>query len=274
MTVDGKTPGRTASTRGRNDCTAVIWSYLVRILFLGRPTRSFGRADVRASLGRHRTFSDEIAAANYLRAGNRDDGHGLGLAGLESHGRSRGDVETHAVGPFAIEHECAIGLDEVIVAPDLNRPIAGVGDLKTDALAPVVRDDLALAREDLARHAVRRGRPARARCNRRRHGQETSVERELEVPVLRDNRMMHGHELRAIGERAFHLDFVHELGHPVHHVRAAEELPPDVHQLGDRPAVADEFENLGRDERHRFGLVQAHATREAFLCQRAGLMQR
>ena len=38
-------------------------------------------------------------------------------------------------------------------------------------------------------------------------------------------------------------------------------------------AIADEFKNLRCNERHRFGLIQAHATREPFLRQCAGLVQ-
>ena len=44
--------------------------------------------------------------------------------------------------------------------------------------------------------------------------------------------------------------------------------------LGDGTAVADELENLRGDERHRFGMVQAHAAGEPLLCEYAGLMKR
>ena len=51
----------------------------------------------------------------------------LRLARLEAHRGAGRNVEPHAVGGAAIEHERAVGLDEVIVAADLNRPIAAVG---------------------------------------------------------------------------------------------------------------------------------------------------
>ena len=52
--------------------------------------------------------------------------------------------------------------------------------------------------------------------------------------MLGDDRMVHRHELGAVGERAFDLHFVHQFRHAVHHLGAAEELAAEIHQLGDR----------------------------------------
>ena len=55
---------------------------------------------------------------------------------------------------------------------------------------------------------------------------------------------------------------------------AAEQLPAEVHQLGDRAAVADELEELRRDQRDRLGVVQPQAARQALLREEAGLVER
>src|SRR5258708_8621086 len=61
--------------------------------------------------------------------------HGARLAGLEAHGGAGGDVEAHTLGPLAVEPESLVGLEEMIVAANLDRPVAGVGDLQRDRVA-------------------------------------------------------------------------------------------------------------------------------------------
>ena len=67
------------------------------------------------------------------------------LAGLEAHGGAGGDVEPHALGALAVEVQRRVGLEEMIVAADLDRPVAGVGDLEGDRVAARVELDLARA---------------------------------------------------------------------------------------------------------------------------------
>ena len=55
------------------------------------------------------------------------------------------------------------------------------------------------------------------------------------------------------------------LGHAVHHLAAAEQLLAEIHQLGDRAAVADQLEQLRRDQRDRLGIVEPQAAREPLL---------
>ena len=55
--------------------------------------------------------------------------HGARLAGLEAHGGAGGDVEPHALCALAVELQRVVGLEEMIVAADLDRTVAGVGDL-------------------------------------------------------------------------------------------------------------------------------------------------
>ena len=50
---------------------------------------------------------------------------------------------------------------------------------------------------------------------------------------------MHGHELRAVGKRAFNLHVVDHLRHARHDLIAAEKLFSEVHQLGHALPVAN-----------------------------------
>src|SRR5258708_34367399 len=48
------------------------------------------------------------------------------FSGLKAHGGAGGNVQSHPARRLPIEHESAINFKKVIVAADLNRPIAGV----------------------------------------------------------------------------------------------------------------------------------------------------
>ena len=48
---------------------------------------------------------------------------------------------------------------------------------------------------------------------------------------------------------------------------------PDVHQLGDAVAVANELEELRGDERHRLGVVQTETARESLLREDTGTVE-
>jgi len=64
------------------------------------------------------------------------------------------------------------------------------------------------------------------------------------------------HELAAVRERRLHLDLVHELRDPFHHVVAAEHVTPRGHQLGDRAALAGPLDHPAREQRDGLGLVE------------------
>src|SRR4029453_2697432 len=71
--------------------------------------------------------------------------------------------------------------------------------------------------------------------------------------------MVNGHQLGSVGEGPLDLDLVEHLGHAVHHIAAREDGGPERHQVGDRTPVADPFQDLGGDQRHRLGIVQLEA---------------
>ena len=68
--------------------------------------------------------------------------------------------------------------------------------------------------------------------------------------------MVDGDELGAVRERALDLHLVDHLGDAVGDVGPAEQLAPEIHQLGHRAAVADELEDLRRDERDRLRMIE------------------
>src|SRR5215471_6385669 len=224
-----------------------------------------------------------VAATDDTSTGDRDERDGLRFAGLESHGRAGGDVETHAVRRVPVEHESRVRLDEVVMTADLDRPVAAVRDRQPRDVASLVDDDFAGRAEDLARFV----RPAGAgrdtsRCDCHGcsvrlapdgHRQKASVQRQLQIAALGNDGVVDCHELGAVGERAFDLHFVHQFGHAVHDLVASEQLPAQIHQLGDAAAVADEFEDLGGDQGDSLRVIQPQPAGEPFLCEKPGLMK-
>ncbi len=99
------------------------------------------------------------------------------------------------------------------------------------------------------------------------------MEREREITVRERDRVMHGDELRAIGEGALDLHLVDHLRHALLHLRAAEDATAEVHEPRDRAAVPDELEQLGGEERDGLGVVEAQPAREALLREETGAVQ-
>src|SRR5690242_17010105 len=88
-------------------------------------------------------------AVDRALADERDERHLAALARLEAHRRAGRDVETHAAGFLALEMERRVGLEEMIMRADLDRPVAGVGHSQCHGLAAGVERDLALFDEHL-----------------------------------------------------------------------------------------------------------------------------
>src|SRR5256885_4170387 len=85
---------------------------------------------------------------------------------------------------------------------------------------------------------------------------------------------MDRHELAAVGKGALNLHLDDHLGNVVHDVGTAKKLTAEIHQLGYRSAVSNEFQNLRGDQRDRFGIVQAKTAGETLLCDNSRLMKR
>src|SRR6056297_3077144 len=84
-----------------------------------------------------------VEAPDLALAAVGNEGDLAALAGLEADGRARRDVEPHAAGLVTVEGEGLVGLEEVVVAADLDRPVAGIGDLEGDGGLALVEDEVA-----------------------------------------------------------------------------------------------------------------------------------
>jgi hypothetical protein len=75
------------------------------------------------------------------------NGHELnrfGFARLEADGCPRRNVEALAVSPGSVEAKRRVRFDEVIMAPDLNWPIAKIRDRQGDRFAARIQFDIAV----------------------------------------------------------------------------------------------------------------------------------
>src|SRR5882672_3132004 len=95
----------------------------------GESTDARGRCERLASARAIELAADEaVAARDDPVADERHEVDVAGVAGLEADGGARGDVEPLPVGGEAIESESAVRFSEVVMRPDLDRPITGVRD--------------------------------------------------------------------------------------------------------------------------------------------------
>jgi hypothetical protein len=74
------------------------------------------------------------------------------LTGLETHGSSCRDIQPAAQGELSLKGEGRVALREMIMTSNLDRPVAGVGDLKGDGDAVIVEYDVTAGRNDFARN--------------------------------------------------------------------------------------------------------------------------
>src|SRR5688572_3477199 len=98
-------------------------------------------------------------------AAKRHQRHVAFLARLEADRCSGGYVQTHAARLLPVEAERLVGLEEMVVAADLDWAIARIGDLQRDRRQTAVELDHAFAGDDFTwDHAF--SPPRRAICRR------------------------------------------------------------------------------------------------------------
>src|SRR5258708_24077007 len=101
------------------------------------------------------TVHQAVEAAHNAPATQRDQSDGALLAWVEADGRPRWNVEAKAPRGLAAEAQRAIDFEKMEVGADLDRSIAGVGDINIYSLAASIQGDLSLRRNDLAgRHGI------------------------------------------------------------------------------------------------------------------------
>ena len=180
-------------------------------------------------------------AVDRALAGERDQLHVAGLAGLEAHRGAGGDVEPHAARLLAVELQRRIGLEEMIVRADLDRPVAGIGDRQRHRLAAGIEFDLAVLDE------VRRGSllsvPRRnpINCRIRAWPPRNAIHRIGSCTVT---------SLVPSGNVASTWMSWIISAMPSMHLRAGDDLRAGLHQLGDGAAVARALDDeIGDDAR-------------------------
>src|SRR6185436_52180 len=99
-----------------------------------------------------------------FRAAQLNQLHGAFLSGLEAHRSARRNIEPESPDGAAIEFQCFIGLEKVVVGSHLNGAVTTVGHFQGDCLATDVDLDLAVFCFDLTwnhryslKHLHRRG---------------------------------------------------------------------------------------------------------------------
>ena len=102
--------------RARVDCLALVGEILLGDVLESRRAAGF----IDWSVGQ------VVAAADDPVAGNVDQVDRTRFSGFESHGGARGDVQPLAIGGVAVEREAGVGLDEVVMAADLDGAVAEV----------------------------------------------------------------------------------------------------------------------------------------------------
>src|SRR5262245_60779036 len=76
------------------------------------------------------------------------------------------------------------------------------------------------------------------------------------IAVSLSDRLVHRHELGAVGKRRLDLNLMDHLGNAVHHLLAREHVGAGFHQLGDGPAVARALDDEVGDQRHRLRVIE------------------
>src|SRR4051812_33756834 len=84
------------------------------------------------------------------------------------------------------------------------------------------------------------------------------------------DRLVDGHALGAVRERAFDLDLGDHFRDALHDGVRCEDRRADAHDLGDRFAVADQLEDFRGDESDRFRVIQLEAAGAALAREFAG----
>ena len=155
----------------------------------------------------------------------------------------------HAEGRIAVELERFVGLEEMIVAADLHRAVAGIGHPDAGLTPSGIQLDFALGGDDFTGpHLIGFG----------------------NLLLARADRVMHGHQLGAVGKHALDLDHRHHIAHAWHNIVAVQDRRAEADEIGDRAPVARALENFIADIGNGFGVVELEAARAALAGQFGG----
>jgi hypothetical protein len=109
---------------------------------------------VRSPRWRQRTHDLLVEAIDQACAPIRNQPHLASLAGLESHRGSRGYIQATPASGLSIECQGCIGLREMVMTSNLDRPVTRVGNSERDCDRARVQDDLTRRGEHFSRNHV------------------------------------------------------------------------------------------------------------------------
>src|SRR5215510_1952227 len=126
-----------------------ICAYSARLILRGMPVTSMILGCWYLRQCSHDGLVEPIKQARALVG---DQANFAGEARLEAHSCSRRNVQAIPKRSLSIKSEGRVGLSEMIMAADLNRSVACVGDTERYGRPILVQDDLASRRKNLARY--------------------------------------------------------------------------------------------------------------------------
>ena len=91
-----------------------------------------------------------VEAVNQATAGERDQPNFTGQTGLETHSRSSRNVQAMSKSSLPVEGESRVAFSKMIVAADLDRSVACIGNRKRNICPILVQNDLAGSWKNLA----------------------------------------------------------------------------------------------------------------------------
>lgn len=162
-------------------------------------------------------------------AGVGNQSHLTGLSRLETHGRARRNVEAKPAGFFAIEPECFVGFEKMIVGAHLDWSVTNVFNAQGDGFAAVVQSDIAGGWEQFSG--------------------------DQDGPLSADW-VVYGHKFGAIRKGGLHLDLVKHFSYALHHLIVAEDRRALLHQIGDTVPVAGTLRDEIADQRDGLRIVE------------------
>mmetsp|Transcript_1945 Transcript_1945/g.3984 ORF Transcript_1945/g.3984 Transcript_1945/m.3984 type:complete len:332 (+) Transcript_1945:924-1919(+) len=260
-----------------------------------------------------RSVGEAVAADDVAIASDVDEGDRFGFSRFESDGGAGGDVETPSQGELAVEQQGGVGFQKGVVGSHLDGAVARVGHGDFDQVGRpgrVAAAAVVIVGSGVDFDGGQRGRHQDLTRNeglvlvflpafplflptknaQLRHGQETPLQRQGQIPVLPPDRIVHRQQLRPVGKRRLHLHLSHHGRHSGQDLIPSQESRAHGHEVrhgalpakddgGVAPAearglpVPDHLHHLHGDEGLRFGDVEFQSPRQAVLGQAPGVVE-
>src|SRR5262245_42795586 len=150
----------------------------------------------------------------------------------------------------------------MIMAADLNRPVARVGDWTRDGGSVLVQDDLARCWKNLARYHVclrYLAKTASGETSATVNARQIGIDRIIGSLA---NWIVNGNELGAVGKRRFHLHLADHFADAFHDLSTGQYFAACGHELANRLAVAGSLHDEVGYDGDAFRIVEPDASCE------------